>query len=375
MITIANKNECSGCTACMASCPRNAISMIADDNGFQYPSVNSEACIDCSICDKACPFQKPLKTPETREAYAIKHKDQEVLKNSTSGGIFTAVSDYVLNEKGIIYGAAFDDTMTVRHIRATTPEQRDAMRGSKYVQSELGDVFRQVKQDLDNEKTVLFTGTPCQISGLKNYIKGNDSRLICLDLICHGVPSPLVYREHLKLLSKKLKAKITDYKFRPKKWGWHVHKEIVYINQREYHSTPYTDLWRSLYYSRIVTRPSCNNCPFSSLDRPGDISIGDCRGIDKIAPEFGSFDGVTLAIINSEKGRKILEAVQDSILCQPLRIEDVMQPPLCRTSAPNKQSEAFFDDVQKYGYPKAIKNHYGALYPIKYYVKKILKRS
>ena len=374
MIKINQKQNCSGCTACASSCPVGAIEMREDEQGFKYPLIDSEKCIDCGLCDKTCPFVKPLSAPSIRDAYALKHQDAAVLRNSTSGGFFTAVSDYVLEQRGVIYGAAYDENMVVCHKRAETREQRDAMRGSKYVQSDIGSVFSEVKSDLQKGKTVLFTGTPCQIDGLKSFLKGKDDGLICLDLICHGVPSPMIFRAHLHFLAKNLHTKIKNYKFRPKKWGWHVHREIVCGEKREYHSTPYTDLWRDMYYSRVITRPSCNNCPYASLNRVGDITYGDCRGVDKVLPDFGSYEGVTLAIVNTEKGRDVFQKIADRLVYQSINVDDVLQPPLRQSPAPNKKSDAFFSDYAALGYKKTIRKYYGKLYPIKYYVKKILKR-
>ena len=375
MIHISEKQSCAGCTACMAVCPKNAIAMVADENGFQYPFVDPEKCVDCGLCDKVCPFDKTSTEASKRSAYAVKHKDRSVLEESTSGGIFTAVSDYVLAQGGVVYGAALDENIVVRHIRATTAEERDRMRGSKYVQSDLGDAFLQVKNDLAEGKTVLFTGTPCQVAGLRSCLKNKCDGLICLDLICHGVPSPVIYKEHIDLLSKKLRTRITDYKFRPKKWGWHIHREMACGEKKSYHSTPYTDLWRTLYYSRLVTRPSCNNCPYSNLNRVGDITIGDCRGIDRVNADFGSYEGVTLAIVNTAVGEEIFERISDAVTYEPLNIEDVMQPPLKQSSKPNRASDGFFDNYQRYGYKKAVMIHYGRLYPLKYYIKKWLKRN
>ena len=374
MIQIANKQSCSGCTACMAVCPKNAISMVSDDKGFLYPLVDLEKCINCGLCEKTCPFEKTVNEPKERVAYAVKHKDISVLKESTSGGIFTAVSDYVLQQGGIVYGAALDENMIVKHTRAVTAEERNKMRGSKYVQSDLGDVFRLVKNDLFNNKLVLFTGTPCQIAGLRSYLGNKCDGLICLDLICHGVPSPMIFKEHIFFLSKKLKTKILDYKFRPKKWGWHVHRELVCGEKKEYHSTPYLDLWKNLYYSRVCTRPSCNNCPFSNLNRVGDITIGDCRGIDNVYSDFGSYEGVTLAIVNTKKGKEVFEKISDTIKYEPLNIEDVMQPPLKQSSKSNEYFEEFFNYYNSYGYEKTIKKYYGRMYPLKYYIKKLIKR-
>lgn len=233
MIQIEHKQNCAGCTSCMASCPKNAITMEKDGWGFQYPSIDMKKCVNCGLCDKVCPFvqSSSAKLP-IQEVYAVKHRDAEILKESTSGGIFTAISDYVLEQGGVVYGAAFDENMVVRHMRATTPEQRNRMRGSKYVQSDMGDIFTQVKQDIIKKKKVLFTGTPCQVAGLKNFLKNATDGLICLDLICHGVPSPVIYKEHLNFLSEKMKMNVLDYKFRPKDWGWHIHREIVYGEKR-----------------------------------------------------------------------------------------------------------------------------------------------
>lgn len=373
MIQISNKQNCAGCTACMAACPKKAISMVIDEQGFQYPFVDLKKCVNCGLCDKVCPFDKISKGTQERCAYAVKHKDPMILKESTSGGFFTAVSDYVLEQGGVVYGVALDEHIVVRHIRAITAEERNRMRGSKYVQSDLGDIFSQVKNDLDNNKLVLFTGTPCQIAGLRSYLGNRCDGLICLDLICHGVPSPMIYNEHICFLSKKLKTKIIDYKFRPKNWGWHMHKELVCGKKRIYHSTPYIDLWRNLYYSRIIVRPSCNNCPYSNLNRVGDITMGDCRGIDNIIPDFGSYEGVTLAIINTEQGKEIFEKISNTIIYESLNVEDVMQPPLQKSSQSNKATDHFFSIYRKYGYKKAIMNYYGRLYPLKYYIKKWIK--
>lgn len=375
MIHIIEKQRCAGCTACMAACPKNAISMIVDEKGFGYPSVDSEKCVDCGLCDKVCPFDKPSVEAPERSAYAVKHKDKGVLMESTSGGIFTAISDHVLEHGGVVYGAALDENIVVRHIRATTAEERNQMRGSKYVQSDLGDTFRQVKSDLAEEKLVLFTGTPCQIAGLRSYLKNKCDGLICVDLICYGVPSPMIYKEHIDLLSKKLRTKITDYKFRPKKWGWHSSIHLVYGEKKTYYSTPYTDLWKNLYYSRIIMRASCNNCPYSNLNRVGDITIGDCQGIDKVNADFGSYEGVTLAIVNTQKGKEVFESISDTVTYESLNIEDVMQPPLKQSSKPNKLSERFFDNYRRHGYKKAVMIQYGKLYPLKYYIKKRLKRN
>lgn len=265
------------------------------------------------------------------------------MENSTSGGFFTAISDYVLEQEGSVYCAAFDDKLVVKHIKATTKKIRDKMRGSKYVQSDLNDTFKKIKEDLSSKKLVLFTGTPCQVAGLKSYLHGKCDGLICCDIICHGAASPLIFNEHLNLLSKKIKNSIVDYQFRPKKWGWHIHREIVWDkNGKPHHSTPYTDLWRGIYYSRIATRPSCSICPYSNLNRCGDITIGDCRGIDNVIPNYNSDNGVSLVIINTTLGQEVFNRINGDFKYDCIDINDVLQPPLRMASKANPSYNSFF---------------------------------
>lgn len=376
MIVIDDKRKCAGCTACAAACPRNAIRMVCDQEGFRYPCVDTALCVECGLCDEVCTFTQTPQPVKQQQAYAVKHIDEDILQKSTSGGAFTAFSDLVLETEGVVYGAVLGEDLVVRHERATTKKARDAMRGSKYVQSDLGEVFRQIKKDLQNRKKVLFTGTPCQVNGLKHFLGNKQEGLLCCDLICHGVPSPMMFGEHMGYLQKKLGKQIAEYRFRDKKWGWHIHREMaVGKNGKQYYSTPETDMWRNIYYSRIVTRPSCAACPYSNLNRCGDITIGDCRGIDKIAPDFGSYEGVSLVIVNTPAGMEAMERVKQACICKELDINAVMQPPLRTASPANKSYEKFFDNYQRYGYAVAVKQLFGKHYRLKYYIKRILGKQ
>ena len=376
MIVIDDKTKCAGCTACAAICPRDAIQMICDQEGFRYPCVDTALCVDCGLCDKVCALNKAPQPVAQQQAYAVKHTDKGILQNSTSGGAFTALSDLVLEAEGVVYGAVLGEDLVVRHKRAATKEARDAMRGSKYVQSDLGDVFRLVKKDLQDKKKVLFTGTPCQVSGLKSFLGDKQEGLLCCDLICHGVPSPLIFGEHMGYLQKKLGRPIAEYRFRDKKWGWHVHREMAVVrNGKQYYSTPETDMWRNIYYSRIVTRPSCAACPYSNLDRCGDITIGDCRGIDKVHPDFGSDEGVSLVIVNTPVGQEAMEKIKPVCKYEALDIETVMQPPLHTASPANKSYEKFFANYHRNGYAAAVKLLFGKHYRLKYYIKRLLGKN
>ncbi|MDO5526473.1 MAG: Coenzyme F420 hydrogenase/dehydrogenase, beta subunit C-terminal domain [Prevotella sp.] len=230
MIQIKDPADCCGCTACASICNHNAITMEPDALGFLYPKVDVSKCTDCGLCEKVCAFNdnydKSLNLPRPY-AYAARHNDMDEIMKSRSGAAFVAISDYILEQGGVVYGAGYKDHFRVAHKRATTKEERDEFRGSKYVQSDLIGVFRQVKQDLKNGLTVLFSGTPCQTSGLNSYIgKKLRENLILVDIVCHGVPGPFLWRDYIEFIEKKKGASITVVNFRDKeKYGWGAHHE------------------------------------------------------------------------------------------------------------------------------------------------------
>lgn len=372
------KEMCCGCTACASICPKNAITMIEDEEGFKYPTIDMDTCVSCGLCEKVCPTLNSgddREKTQIRHTFGVKHYNPDILKASTSGGMFTTLSDYILSLGGVIYGAAFDDTMTVRHIRAESTDERNRMRGSKYVQSDLSGIYRAVKQDLAQGMKVLFTGTPCQVEGLKRYLHYKTDNLLCVDLICHGTPSPKILKETFKVLEEKNHSKLTNYIFRPKQWTWHVHREMaVFENGKKLSANPWTDVWTTIYYLRMAMRPSCHNCQFSNLNRPGDISIGDCRGIDKIDPSFGSDDGASLVLINSSKGETVFDEIKEKMYVVEVPLQAMMQPPMREPSKPNARRKLFWEIYKSKGYKKAVDAVFGPMYPIKYWVKKLLKK-
>lgn len=367
--------DCCGCIVCASICPKDAITMVEDPEGFKYPQVNEDRCISCSLCVKTCPVIAREKGTITlnniKTAYAMKHKDETILENSTSGGIFTALSDKILDMGGVIYGAAFDENMVVRHIRAVDSADRDKMRGSKYVQSDMEGIFPLIKQDLQNGKYVLFSGTPCQIEGLKLFHRGRTDNLLCVDLVCHGVPSPKILKDYFRLLERNTHSQIIRYQFRPKRWTWHVHREIAFFENGKEKST---ELWPSIYYSRLATRPSCHNCKFTNLHRAGDITIADCRGIDKIKPDFGSNEGVSLVLINTDKGAEALKTIKNEIVIEEVNIKDLLQPPMKCSSTPNPRRDLFWNVYFEKGLQEALYAMWGRFYSLKNRIKKILKR-
>lgn len=318
-----NKYLCSGCTACKAVCPVDAIEMVRDEEGFKYPKINKEKCIDCNLCKNVCPNVKKSSENEMIEAHGAKLKDLEGRKTSRSGGAFIAISDYILNQNGIIYGSVLNRDFSVSHSRATNKEERDLFKGSKYVQSDMNDTIKQVIEDLKNGHKVLFSGTPCQVGGVIAAVpKKLQDNLFTIDILCHGVPSNMVYEEFLKYIEEKENKKIKEFIFRDKSFGWSTHYETFIF---EDNSKITTEFFRNLFYGHNVLRPSCFKCNYANVNRPADITIADFWGVDEIAPEFHDETGVSLAIINSEKGKEIFENVKDDYDTAPCSLENCIK--------------------------------------------------
>ena len=320
MIEIKNPAECCGCTACASICPKEAITMIPDVLGFKYPKVDLSKCIECGLCEKVCAFNDNYdKSPNLKEPeiYAARHKDMHEIETSRSGAAFIAISDYILENGGIVYGVGYKDHFRVAHKRATTKEERNEFKGSKYVQSDLDGIFRQVKEDLKQGYTVLFSGTPCQTAGLNSFIgKKLRENLVLVDIVCHGVPSPYIWRDYINYVENKYKNKIIKVDFRDKsRIGWSGHIEsFMFNNGRKIESRIYTDL----FYQHIMLRPSCSNCHYTNFNRPSDFTIADYWGWERISNKFNLDNkGCSLLLINTPKGQNIFEKIKHELYYIP----------------------------------------------------------
>lgn len=319
---------CSGCGACVNICPRNCISMKEDKEGFLSPFVEREICVECGLCSEVCPVHNKRKSKKhdneavieepKPQAFAMAALSDEIRANSSSGGAFRLIAEQVLMEQGVVFGAAFsEDAKTIKHIAVESKDMLWKICGSKYVQSEIGNSYRTIMTYLKEERTVLFSGTPCQVAGLKKYLQVNKlrreflDRLICIDMVCHGVPAPTVYRDYIEFIEKKYQAPVKRVLFRDKSRGWFFfHMTLDLGDGRKITEKISDNLYlRCSLISNACLRSSCHNCQFKEVSRMSDITVADLWGIDFIKPEWNDDKGVSAVIIQSETGKVYFEKV------------------------------------------------------------------
>lgn len=309
---ISNKKLCTGCEACVSSCPVDAMKMEPDSEGFLYPSIDQDKCINCGLCGKICPVNNPAThTEHDLEVYAAWHTNPAIREKSSSGGAFTALAQAVLRRNGVVFGAAYAPFPYVRHIAIENENDLDLLRGSKYVQSRIGDSFIEVKKRLDNKQFVLFVGTPCQILGLKKFIGKDHPYLISCDLICHGVPSPVFFEQYLKFLCKNNYDNSRDFNFRSKRSGWYdALRECELKNGKIIIAKNKKDFYFKSFNLNLTLRESCYQCPGLGTSRLSDITIGDFWGIGKVDAFKCRNEiplGISLVIVQSQTGKKLFQ--------------------------------------------------------------------
>ena len=385
-ISLTKKVNCFGCGACKNICPVNAIIMKEDEKGFEYPVVDKNKCINCGACIKICPYHNRFNEEKSKKSfYALKIKDENIRKNSTSGGAFYGIASEIINNKGVVYGAVYDKDLNVVHDRITKIDDIEKMMGSKYVQSRIVDIFDKIKKDLESGKKVLFTGTPCQIAAIKRFLKKDYSNLLLCDIICHGVPSPKTFKDHISYVENNRKKIIQNYKFRTKEKGWHStnHLEkIIFADGTDDSSSILSQSFKYFFYSCKTFRDSCFECPFSNVDcRLSDFTIGDFWGIEKNYPEFDDDFGVSLCIIHTKKGKDMFNIIKDKYYFIETDRDKSLQENLIKPTNKPDGINQFWKDYNQKGYEYALKKYtpYGfknsIVYRIKNIVKKIINRK
>ena len=374
------RQNCCGCTACAQICPRGAISLLPDSEGFLYPVVDSAVCIHCGLCRRVCAFQRDQNSKNANvssnllKIFAVKHRNIAIRGESQSGGLFTLLSDPILARGGVIYGAGFRPDWSVCHQRAETMGARDALRGSKYVQSQLDNTFQDVRADLLQKREVLFSGTPCQIAGLRSFLMMSQvdmSRLLLCDLVCHGVPSPMVWRDYLAWREQKMGKKIKRAVFRDsKRFGWHSGMGTILFADDQLEET---NIFSHLFYQRLIHRPACHACPHATPQRVSDVTMADFWGIERAHPDFVDNIGVSLALIHSDKGLQALSAAAERMEIIESDIESCRQSMLSKPSSQNPRSRQFWLDYQR-GNFELIHRKYFIPHQWRMFVGKIVKR-
>lgn len=354
MINITDKTTCSGCTACATICPQSAITMQPDALGFKYPIVSFDKCINCGLCDRVCSFKPPIeRTPKNPLTYLMRHKDVSEVLKSKSGGAFVVLSDVILSEGGIVYGARLNQDHLVEHAAATTVSARNEFRGSKYIQSDLDGIFAKVRADLKANKKVLFTGTPCQVAGLKSFIDQElAENLFLVDLLCHGVASPAIWKDYIEQIEHRKGKRIRRCIPRNPKYGWYNSVDtFIFNDDTQYNSDYFTGY---VYHKWIIQRWSCSACPFTSLNRVSDVTIGDAWGHDRVAPDFDTEGlGCSIVLANTHKGEQLVKAGLGNAKSMPIEIDNMMQPVLKHPTSFHSKRQRFEDMYIRRGFKYA----------------------
>ena len=321
MIKIKDKALCCGCGACEQCCPRHCITLLTDEEGFAYPAVNHEKCVDCHLCERVCPVlnaDRLIKNdPAKIETYVAYCNDEDLRLKSSSGGLFTVLAEKIIEEGGVVFGAAFDENFLVHHIKAEKIEELFLLRGSKYLQSRTEDCYCEARSELKKGRKVLYTGTACQIAGLYAYLDNEYENLLTVDVLCHGVPSPKVWRRYLDEQESAYGAAVRRTFFRSKNCGWKTYAlSLEFSNDKAYECVLSKDTFMQMFLRNICLRPSCYICKFKGDYINSDITIGDAWGIQAHSPEMDDDKGTSVIVVHSSKGAAIFQSVISKLRCK-----------------------------------------------------------
>lgn len=354
--------KCCGCTACQQICPKQAITMEENQKGFLYPVIHEELCIHCGLCEEVCSFRRDINAEKKAPIKIRGVKAQErIRKHSQSGGAFTVLAEHILENNGAVYGAALDGNLDCSYIRVDNLEELERLKGSKYVQAAVRNVFCQVKEDLKNQKKVLFSGTACHIHGLLLYLKGVDTdNLITCSLVCHGVPSPRVYRDYRNYLQTAKGSVVKHFDFRDRNAGWHNHIETYSLENGEEYSSLY---YVQLFYSNLALRENCYQCQYADINRISDITLGDFWGIER--SRYANWDdnkGISLFITNTDKGEALFQEISGQVESVESNSEECMQINLRFPTARPEGVEKFWKEYDKNDFSVILKRNIRGLH-------------
>lgn len=373
-----NQELCSGCTSCAAACRKKAITMTPNNEGFLYPVLDETLCVHCGLCEKVCPvLNKTVQTKHTAVAAISENTDR---LDSSSGGVFSLLASYIFQQGGTVFGPAFDENFQLRHIAVTDPAELPRLRGSKYLQSDVGDSYLQVKSALATGVPVLFTGTPCQINGLRSYLGKDYENLYCQDIICHGAPSPAVWKAYLAYRQQVAGSKVKSVNFRSKVKGWKAFSMVLeFENGTVYSNTLSDDPYMQAFLKDLSLRPSCYNCSAKGDRHLADITLGDYWGVDQLQPDMFDNKGTSLVVIHTEKGQRLIDRIMENLRIStevPDEAFTRFNPAMNHSVQPPKNRKCFLSTVNKDNFPKAVQKNLPKqpMKKLKKIIKAILKR-
>lgn len=376
MIEIKDKVNCCGCHGCKNICPVDAITMKEDEYGFRYPEVDKNKCINCGLCEKACPIINIKNIENKPKAYACFNNNESVRLESSSGGIFTLLAEYIIENNGVVFGAAFNDSFMVSHIKIEFKEEIEKLRTSKYLQSNIENTYKECKSILEENRLVLFTGTPCQIEGLLSYLNKIYNNLYTQDIICHGVPSPKVWKDYLTYRKNNDKEEPKKISFRNKDNGWMTFNLKFSYVDKNYSKNQREDAYMRAFLKNIDLRKSCYNCSFKKEHRLSDITLADFWGIQMYLPEMDDNKGTSLVIVNSEKGEFLLNNIKNNIKVKDVDLDIVFKtnPAFTKSSVQHKDREKFLNEVNSTNFEKIVNKYIKKPNIIQKIIKKIKRK-
>lgn len=349
--------QCCGCETCKNVCPNEAIAMNEDNKGFNNPIIDEKKCLNCDLCVNKCPLNGIKKCSPFQILYAVKNKNIDTRMKSSSGGVFNALAKSIIEDGGNVFGVIYDKDLNAVHYGTNDINELDKFYGSKYVQSNIGSSYKKIKELLQNNKAVLFVGTPCQVFGLIKFLNKEYENLITCDFVCHGVPSQKVFNDYKKTIEEKYKSKITSINFRYKNNRDISNIKLQFENGKEYIKHNSMDSYYKLFLNNYIIREYCFSCRFSNLNRVSDITIGDFWNIEKHFEKFDDHKGVSLCLINSNKGKSIFEKSIDNFDFKLTSVEKGLQHNLTSPTEKVKDYEDFWNYYNINGYNKAAKKY------------------
>lgn len=349
------KENCCGCQACADICPVNAIRMYEDIEGFWYPVIEDSVCTKCGLCEKVCPAKGNNKNPEEELYLGVQAKDDTIRYTSSSGGMFPLLAHKVLEKQGVVYGAGYDDSMTVWHKKAEDIKQLDTIKRTKYVQSNLEGIYREIQEELEEDRWVLFCGTPCQAYALRLFLNEKYRKLLLVDLVCYGVGSPGIWRDYVTYLENRYKGKLQTFSFRDKRNRDHGRMCSFTVGDQEIVHALHRDAYCRMYFANCNIRPSCYSCSFCKTSRSSDFTIGDFWGVERVRPDFDDGMGTSLVIAHTEKAKEFWKEIEKDARWFACKREDLLQPRLMEPVKVAKYRRLFMKLYQRLPFPIFVK--------------------